>query len=85
LALFALSLPVVALSVDMNGVVVLLPTIGRDLGVTPAVAGAIVSVASLAFAAPLLLEVGKVPVAGSADARLLAEESARLMQEAGLK
>ena len=31
----ALSLPVIALSVDMNGVVVLLPTIGWDLGVTP--------------------------------------------------
>jgi DHA2 family methylenomycin A resistance protein-like MFS transporter len=55
LALCALSLPVVALSVDMNGVVVLLPTIGHDLGVTPAVAGAIVTAASLAFAAPLLL------------------------------
>lgn len=37
------------------------------------------------FAAPLLLEVGKVPVRGSADARLLAEESDRLMREAGLK
>jgi MFS family permease len=59
LALFALSLPVIALSVDMNGVVVLLPTIGSDLGVTPAVAGAIVSVASLAFAAPLLL-IGRI-------------------------
>jgi len=59
LALFALSLPVVALSVDMNGVVVLLPTIGADLNVTPAVAGAIVTVASLAFAAPLLL-IGRV-------------------------
>ncbi|HEU5307670.1 MAG TPA: MFS transporter, partial [Acidimicrobiia bacterium] len=59
LALCALSLPVVALSVDMNGVVVLLPTIGHDLGVTPAVAGAIVTAASLAFAAPLLL-IGRV-------------------------
>jgi MFS family permease len=59
LALFALSLPVVALSVDMNGVVVLLPTIASDLGVTAAVAGAIVSVASLAFAAPLLL-IGRI-------------------------
>ena len=59
LALFALSLPVVALSVDMNGVVVLLPTIGSDLGVTPAVAGAIVTAASLAFAAPLLL-IGRI-------------------------
>lgn len=37
------------------------------------------------FAAPLLLEVGKVPVRGSADAQLLAEESDRLMREAGLK
>ncbi len=59
LALFALSLPVVALSVDMNGVVVLLPTIGHDLGVSAAVAGAIVTAASLAFAAPLLL-IGRV-------------------------
>jgi DHA2 family multidrug resistance protein-like MFS transporter len=59
LALFALSLPVIALSVDMNGVVVLLPTIASDLGVTADVAGAIVSVASLAFAAPLLL-IGRV-------------------------
>ncbi len=37
------------------------------------------------FAAPLLLEVGKVPVRGSADARLLEAESDRLLQEAGLK
>jgi MFS family permease len=59
LALFALSLPVVALSVDMNGVVVLLPTIGADLHVSAAVAGAIVTAASLAFAAPLLL-IGRV-------------------------
>src|SRR4029079_1971574 len=59
LALFALSLPVIALSVDMNGVVVLLPTIGKDLDVTPEVAGAIVTAASLAFAAPLLL-IGRV-------------------------
>jgi DHA2 family multidrug resistance protein-like MFS transporter len=59
LALYALSLPVVALSVDMNGVVVLLPTIAKDLDVTPDVAGAIVSVASLAFAAPLLL-IGRI-------------------------
>jgi DHA2 family methylenomycin A resistance protein-like MFS transporter len=59
LALVALSLPVVALSVDMNGVVVLLPTIGHDLGVSASVAGAIVTAASLAFAAPLLL-IGRV-------------------------
>ncbi len=36
------------------------------------------------LAAPLLLEVGRVPVAGAARERLLAEEAARLMQEAGL-
>jgi DHA2 family methylenomycin A resistance protein-like MFS transporter len=59
LALFALSLPIVALSVDMNGVVVLLPSIGADLGVSAATAGAIVTCASLAFAAPLLL-IGRV-------------------------
>jgi MFS family permease len=59
LALVALSLPIVALSVDMNGVVVLLPSIGADLGVTAATAGAIVTCASLAFAAPLLL-IGRV-------------------------
>ena len=47
LALFALSLPIVALSVDMNGVVVLLPTIGHDLGVSAATASAIVTCASL--------------------------------------
>jgi len=37
------------------------------------------------LAAPLFLEVGKVSVAGSADDRLLAEETARLMQAAGLE
>ena len=36
------------------------------------------------LAAPLLLEVGKVPVHGSADERLLAEETDRLMQTSGL-
>ncbi|WP_372571279.1 ligase-associated DNA damage response DEXH box helicase [Ruegeria jejuensis] len=36
------------------------------------------------LAAPLLLEVGKVPVKGSAEERLLAEESERLLSEAGL-
>ena len=55
LALFALSLPIIALSVDANGVVVLLPSIGTDLGVSAATAGAIVTCSSLAFAAPLLL------------------------------
>jgi MFS family permease len=59
LALVALSLPIVALSVDMNGVVVLLPSIGADLGVSAATAGSIVTCASLAFAAPLLL-IGRV-------------------------
>jgi len=37
------------------------------------------------LAAPLLLEVGKVPVAGQAEERLMAEEAARLMKEAGLE
>lgn len=36
------------------------------------------------LAAPLLLEVGRVPVAGAARERLLAEEAAQLMREAGL-
>ncbi|GAB4536084.1 MAG: hypothetical protein Tsb0024_06040 [Ruegeria sp.] len=36
------------------------------------------------LAAPLLLEVGKVPVKGAAEERLLAEESARLLAAAGL-
>ncbi|MFV0358684.1 ligase-associated DNA damage response DEXH box helicase [Tropicimonas sp.] len=36
------------------------------------------------FAAPILLEVGKVPIAGQARERLIAEEAARLMAEAGL-
>ncbi|MCV2888272.1 ligase-associated DNA damage response DEXH box helicase [Ruegeria aquimaris] len=36
------------------------------------------------LAAPLFLEVGKVPVQGAAEERLLAEESARLLADAGL-
>ncbi|WP_171134903.1 ligase-associated DNA damage response DEXH box helicase [Ruegeria sp. HKCCD7221] len=36
------------------------------------------------LAAPLFLEVGKVPVKGAAEERLLEEESLRLLQEAGL-
>ena len=36
------------------------------------------------LAAPLLLEVGKVPVKGAAEERLLAEETRRLMEVAGL-
>jgi ATP-dependent Lhr-like helicase len=36
------------------------------------------------LAAPLFLEVGKVPVKGAGEERLLAEESARLLQAAGL-
>jgi MFS family permease len=59
LALVALSLPVVALSIDMNGVVVLLPSIAGDLHVSTATAGAIVTAASVAFAAPLLL-IGRI-------------------------
>ncbi len=37
------------------------------------------------LAAPLFLEVGKVPVKGEAEERLLADESARLLQVAGLE
>ena len=36
------------------------------------------------LAAPLFLEVGKVPIQGQATERLLAEEAERLMQTAGL-
>lgn len=36
------------------------------------------------LAAPLLLEVGKVPIKGSAEDRLLAEETEKLMQDSGL-
>jgi ATP-dependent Lhr-like helicase len=36
------------------------------------------------FAAPLLLERGRVPVAGAARERLMAEAAARLLEEAGL-
>ena len=36
------------------------------------------------LAAPLFLEMGKVPVAGAAEERLLAEAAAKLMQEAGI-
>jgi len=37
------------------------------------------------FAAPLFLEVGKVPVKGMAEERLLAEETAKIMKQAGLQ
>ncbi|MFD2739200.1 ligase-associated DNA damage response DEXH box helicase [Sulfitobacter aestuarii] len=36
------------------------------------------------LAAPLFLEMGRVPVNGAAEERLLAEESARLMEQSGL-
>jgi ATP-dependent Lhr-like helicase len=36
------------------------------------------------LAAPLFLEAGKVRIDGAAEERLLAEESARVMAEAGL-
>jgi ATP-dependent Lhr-like helicase len=36
------------------------------------------------LAAPLFLEMGRVPVKGDAEERLLAEESARLMESSGL-
>ena len=37
------------------------------------------------LAAPLFLEVGRTPVDGAAQERLLAEETERLMQAAGLE
>jgi MFS family permease len=58
-ALFALSLPMFVLSIDANGVVVLLPTIGKDLGVGVDTMSAVVTVSSLAFAAPLVL-IGRI-------------------------
>jgi ATP-dependent Lhr-like helicase len=36
------------------------------------------------FAAPLLLEMGRVPVKGQAEEQLLAEETAKLMQASGI-
>ena len=36
------------------------------------------------FAEPLFLEMGKVPVHGAAEEKLLAQESERLMQASGL-
>jgi ATP-dependent Lhr-like helicase len=36
------------------------------------------------LAAPLFLEAGRMPVKGAAEERLLAEETQRLMQAAGL-
>jgi ATP-dependent helicase Lhr and Lhr-like helicase len=36
------------------------------------------------LAAPLLLEAGRVPIRGSGEARLVEEEAARLLAEAGL-
>ena len=36
------------------------------------------------FAAPLLLEMGRIPVKGQAEEQLLAEETARLMQASGI-
>jgi ATP-dependent Lhr-like helicase len=37
------------------------------------------------LAAPMLLEMGKVPIKGSAEEKVLAEEAAALMQTAGLR
>ena len=36
------------------------------------------------FAAPLLLEMGRIPITGQADELLLAKETARLMEISGL-
>ena len=59
LLLVALSLPILALSIDANGVVVLLPTMARDLGMSPVASSSVITVASVAFAAPLIL-IGRV-------------------------
>ena len=40
--------------------------------------------AAIALAAPLFLEMGKVPIKGRAESRLIQEEAARLMSDAGL-
>lgn len=58
-ALVALSLPMLVLSIDANGVVVLLGAIGGDLDVDAGRTSVVVTVASLAFAAPLVL-VGRI-------------------------
>lgn len=59
LLLVALSLPIFALSIDANGVAVLLPTIGEDLHVDALATSSVVTVASVAFAAPLIL-IGRI-------------------------
>lgn len=77
LTLVALSAPILALSVDMNGVVVLLSDIGSDLHVTANTAGSIVTVASVAFAAPLLL------IGRAADRLVLADSSSGAWRSSG--
>ena len=37
------------------------------------------------FAAPLMLEAGRIPIRGAGAERLLDAEAARMMQEAGLQ
>lgn len=67
-ALVALSIPLFALSVDLNGVAILLPQIAGDLHVSALTASSVVTAAALGFAAPLLL-VGRV--ADRVGARLI--------------
>ena len=59
LTLGALSIPIILVSIDLNGIVVLLPQIGSDLGASADEVGSIVTVASITSCAPLLL-VGRV-------------------------
>ncbi len=58
LTLGALSIPIILVSIDLNGIVVLLPQIGADLGASADEVGSIVTVASITSCAPLLLWVG---------------------------
>jgi len=57
--LIAVSIPLFALSVDLNGVAILLPQIGKDFDVGTVGASSAVTAAAIGFAAPLLL-VGRV-------------------------
>jgi len=57
--LLAVSIPLFALSVDLNGVAILLPQIGHDFNVSAVGASGAVTAAAIGFAAPLLL-VGRI-------------------------
>ena len=53
--LIAVSIPLFALSVDLNGVAILLPQIGKDFDVSAVGASGAVTAAAIGFAAPLML------------------------------